>query len=100
MAAVPARSPISSRRPLSSARSASSARRIGDRCGRLAEQDRALFRGSDAGRIGVDLLGFVVGPLDRGPAANGLEPALEVRKVVDVLALSLVAHDPGIALHS
>src|ERR1700676_371929 len=99
MAAVPARSLISSRRTLSSASSASSARGIGDRCCRLAEQDRALFRSADAGRIGVDLLGLVVSPHDGRPGPHGLEPTLEMRKVLELLALALIGHDPGIARH-
>src|ERR1700681_3831667 len=99
MAAVPARSLISSRRALSSASSASSAHGIGHRCRGLAEQDGALFGGPYAGRIGVDLLGFLVGPHDGRPAAHGFEPALEMRKVVYLLALALVRHDPGIARH-
>src|ERR1019366_9416248 len=99
MADVPVRSLISSRRALSCASRASSARRIGDRCCRLAEQDRTLFSGPDAGRIGIDLLGLAVGPHDGGSGTHRLEPSLEMRKVVDLLALALMRHDPGIARH-
>src|SRR3954447_19614431 len=67
----------------------------------LAEQQLAFFLGSDRrlAVIRIDLLGLGVGAHGGGPLADGLEPALEMREVVDVLALVLVRHDPGIARH-
>src|SRR3954449_623838 len=67
----------------------------------LAEQQLAFFLGSDRrlAVIRIDLLGLGVGTHGGGPLADGLEPALQMREVVDVLALVLVRHDPGIARH-
>src|SRR6267378_7090048 len=67
----------------------------------LPEQQLALFLGAYRGLavIRIDLLGPGVGAHRGRPLANGLEPALEMRKVVDVLALVLVGHDPWIARH-
>ncbi|CFM29709.1 Uncharacterised protein [Bordetella pertussis] len=50
-------------------------------------------------RLGVDPVGQRVGALRGRAGADGLEPALEVRKLVQVLALALVRHDPGIGRH-
>src|SRR5216684_4050098 len=69
--------------------------------GGLAEQQLALFLGADCrlAEIRIDLFGHCVGAHRGRPLADGLEPALEMRKVVDVLALVLVPHHPGIARH-
>src|SRR5262249_49014711 len=64
-----------------------------DRRRGLAEQDRTLLRGADAAHVRVDHLRLLVGALDRRPRAHRLEPALEVREIGDVLALTLVRHD-------
>src|SRR3984957_6775266 len=67
----------------------------------LSEQQLALVLGADRGlaEIRIDLLGERVGAYRGRPLADGLKPALEMRKVVDVLALVLVRHHPGIARH-
>src|SRR5258706_12759730 len=67
----------------------------------LAEQQLALFLGADRrlAVIRIDLLGQRVGARRRRPLADGLEPALEMREVIDILALVLVRHDPGLASH-
>src|SRR6266436_5218403 len=67
----------------------------------LPEQHLALFLGADRrlAEIRIDLFGHRVGAHRGRPLADGLEPALEMRKVVDVLALVLVPHHPGIARH-
>src|SRR4029453_9822848 len=49
--------------------------------------------------IRIDLLGPGVGTLRRRPREDRLQPALQMREVVDVLVLVLVGHDPGIACH-
>src|SRR6266404_6718510 len=69
--------------------------------GGLSEQQLALFVGADRrlAVIRIDLLGPGVGAHRRRPLADSLEPALQMREVVDVLALVLVRHDPGIARH-
>src|ERR1700733_700709 len=65
----------------------------------LAEQDRAFLGGADAALVRIDLLDHGVGALNRGPGADRFEPALEVREILDPLALALMRHDPGIARH-
>src|ERR1700748_2079758 len=67
----------------------------------LAEQQLALFLGAIDGlaEIRVDLFRLGIGALGRGPRGDGFQPALEVRKLLDVLALVLVGHHPGIAGH-
>ncbi len=64
---------------------------------RLAEQDfrRILVDG----RLSVDLLRAIIGAHRRRAVANRLEPALEVGKILELLALPLVGHDPRIAGH-
>src|SRR5947208_9957907 len=70
------------------------------RCG-LPEQNLALFLGTDRrlAEIRIDLFGLGVGALGGGAGLDGLKPALHVRKLLDVLALVLVAHDPWIRGH-
>src|ERR1700728_3740945 len=68
-----------------------------DSCSRLSEQYAAGGLGD--GRLSVYLLSDRIGALHRGPRADRLEPALEVRKVLELLTLPLVGHDPGIACH-
>src|ERR1700692_4104913 len=60
--------------------------------GGLPEQQLALFLGADRrlSEIRIDLLGPGVGTQRRRPLADGFEPALQMREVVDVLALVLV----------
>src|ERR1700722_11870444 len=67
----------------------------------LPEQQLALLLGADRGLpvIRIDFLGERVGAHGGRALAGGLEPALEMRKIVDVLILVLVRHDPGIARH-
>src|SRR5450756_2535873 len=69
--------------------------------GGLAEQQLALFLGADRGlaEIRIDLLGPGIGAHGGGALADGFQPALQMREVVDVLALVLVRHHPGIARH-
>src|SRR5579863_5562759 len=74
-------------------------RRNGDRLCGLAEQDGALLRGADAALIGIDLRRPFVGLDHRGPRFDRFEPALEMRKVGDVLTLALPWHHPGITRH-
>src|SRR4029453_19580349 len=70
-----------------------------DRGGGLAEQDRAVLRGAEASLIRVDRLRLLVGALDRRSRLDRLEPALDVGKILELLALALVRHDPGIDRH-
>src|SRR4029077_11567850 len=70
-----------------------------DRGRGLAEQDRTLFRRADAAHIGIDRLRLPVGALDGRPRADRLEPALEMREILELLALAFVRHDPGIDRH-
>src|SRR6266446_779049 len=70
-----------------------------DRGRGLAEQDGALLGSADAALVRVDRLRLVVGAHHRRPRADRLEPALEMRKIPELLALPLVGHDPGIARH-
>src|SRR5258708_38492273 len=56
----------------------------------LAEQDRALLGGADAALVRVDHLDLVVGAHHGGARTDRFEPALEVREIVDLLALALV----------
>src|ERR1700682_3139139 len=67
----------------------------------LPEQQLALCLGADRrlAEIRIDLFGHRVGAHGGRPLADSLEPALEMRKVVNVLALVLVPHHPGIARH-
>src|SRR6476620_3374714 len=67
----------------------------------LAEQDLAfLLRAVDRlAEIRIDLLRLGIRALGRGPGTDGFQPALQMRKVVDILILVLVGDDPGIARH-
>src|SRR5829696_10216734 len=47
----------------------------------------------------VDLLRLFVGADRRRAGLDRLEPALQMREVVEVLALALMRHDPGIGSH-
>src|SRR5438477_12258045 len=70
------------------------------RCG-LPEQNLALFLGTDRrlAEIRIDLFGLGVGALGGGANLDGFKPALHMRKLLNVLALVLVRHHPGIAGH-
>src|SRR5882757_8956638 len=50
---------------------------------RLPEQDRALLGGTDAARIGIDLLRLGIGTLYRRPLEDRIKPALDIREVRD-----------------
>src|ERR1700724_1586857 len=62
----------------------------------LAEQQLALLLGADRGlaEVRIDLFGERVGAHGRGPGADGIHPALQMRELLDVLTLVLVGHDP------
>src|SRR5216683_4656460 len=64
--------------------------------GGLAEQNPALLLGAIDGlaEIRIDLLRLGVGALGRGTDLDRFQPALQVRKLLDVLALVLVRHHP------
>jgi DNA-binding Lrp family transcriptional regulator len=68
-----------------------------DRFRRLPEQNPARRIGH--GGLRVDLLGERIGALHRRAGADCLEPALEIGKIRELLALPLMRHDPGIARH-
>src|SRR6185312_15659221 len=89
--------------PASPSRRAAAARRVRAGGGRgtgrlwtrgLTEQDALGFLG-DRG-VGVDRPGLLVGALRRRPLADRLEPALEVRKILEPLSLRLVRYGPGV----
>jgi hypothetical protein len=54
--------------------------------------------GSDR-RRSVHLRGAGIGSDGRGTGADGLEPAMEVGKILEILALPGKRHDPGVAGH-
>src|SRR5690606_3373019 len=66
--------------------------------GSLAEQDAARFFRLHRG-CGVDRRGLLIGTLRGGPGRDGLEPALQVREIVEVLALALMRDDPRVGGH-
>src|SRR5260221_6817892 len=64
---------------------------------RLPEQDLA-FRVRDlAVARAIDILLAFVDALHRRPYPDGLEPAPQMREIIQVLAMRLMRHDPGIA---
>src|SRR3954454_23746133 len=50
-------------------------------------------------RLRIDLFALLVGTYHSGPLTDRFEPALEMRKVLELLLLTLVRHDPRIARH-
>src|SRR5258708_29181467 len=65
--------------------------------GGLAEQDLLAFLG-DGGAARVRLA-FGVGPLRPGALAHRVEPAPQVREVIQILVLALPGNDPRIGSH-
>src|SRR5260370_21066910 len=65
--------------------------------GGLAEQDLLAFLG-DCGTARVRLA-FGLGPLRPGARAHRVEPAPQVREVVQILLLALPGNDPRIGNH-
>ncbi len=63
----------------------------------MAEQDFLRFLAH--GGLRVDVLGERIGALDRRPLVNGVEPPLEIRKILKPLTLSFIGDDPGIGGH-
>src|SRR5229473_7579071 len=66
-------------------------------CGGLSEQYLLPFLG-DGGTARVRLASGV-GPLRPGALAHRVEPAPQVREVIQILLLALPRNDPGIASH-
>src|SRR5262245_30992200 len=64
----------------------------------LPEQNCLCFLGHSRGR-GVNGFCQCVGTLHRFAPLDGFEPALEVRKVIEILTLPLMKNDPRIASH-
>src|SRR5471032_1272984 len=58
----------------------------------LPEEDLALLLGVWSARLRVDLLRTGVGAHGRGTRADRCEPALEMGKLVDLLALAIGNH--------
>src|SRR5215212_2170252 len=69
------------------------------RPGRLSKQDFPLFFCPDPWRIWIDFFGKLIGALCRWTCLDALKPALEMRKLADILALSFVRHNPRIRGH-
>lgn len=65
----------------------------------MPEQDAARLRVHRGLVARVDLLGAGIGALRGRSCRDGLEPALQVREIREVLLLALVRHDPGVAGH-
>src|SRR5207302_8265613 len=66
-------------------------------CGGLSEQDLLPFLGN--GGTARVRLASGVGPLRPGARAHRVEPAPQVREVVQILLLTLPGNDPGIGSH-
>src|SRR5579883_3126385 len=59
------------------------ARRLSpDRCRRLPEEDLSGF--GTVGRLGLEFLGAGVSAFRRGARLDGLEPALQMRKILEL----------------
>lgn len=65
--------------------------------GGLSVENAACFLALRRAGIEIDLADQRIGPLGCGPRADRLEPALEMREILERLGLALVGHDPGIA---
>src|SRR5579883_2687213 len=74
------------------------ARRLSpDRRRRLPEEYLRGF--GTVGRLGLEFFGAGVSALGRGARLDGLEPALQMGEILELLALPLIGNDPGIARH-
>src|SRR6266513_4080375 len=64
----------------------------------LAEQHAPGLLGERAAGVGgrVDRGRLLVGAHGGGAAVEGLEPALELREILELLSLRFVRHDPGV----
>src|ERR1035438_5734259 len=71
--------------------------RFADCLRRLTEQN--FSRLMAAGRVAADRRAALIGTQSGGTAFDGLEPALQVRKVIKILPLCFVRYDPRIGRH-
>src|SRR5580658_3350810 len=62
---------------------------------RLPEEHAPGFLGH--GCLGVDRGGFLIGPERRGPIVYGVEPALKMREIFQLLPLGFIRNDPRVA---